>query len=155
DAPDQFARGSGTDINNNDLAVAVRRHVCSVVTFHDNGKRKCAADSTRDTFVVDKERAQVVFVPYCPGSRIDDAERVVVVIGNHKSVAIRRYAETTGIGANADTDSFVAMPQGDLPVQPPRRAGLTILVDDVVSASSSIELAAVGREDETDVRVGL
>ena len=95
---------------------------------------------------------------------VDDADRIVVVVGDDQRRAIGGDAKAAGVGLNAEADAFVARAAdraGREVAERNRRrrreaaAAPRVDVDRIVVAAGGIERVAVRSKDQPDVRVGL
>src|SRR5204862_4479446 len=103
---EQAAGGRRADVDGDDLAIAVGRDVGNLVALHDHREREGPAHPAADPFVAREERTQIVLVTDRAVRRVDDADRIVVVVRNDERTSIARDAETGGVGAHVDADTL-------------------------------------------------
>ncbi len=141
DALDQAPGGPGADVDHDHFTVAVRGDVGGPVAFDHHREGEGAADAAAHALVAREEGAQVVLVPDRAARRVNHADRVVVVVGDHQRGAVSGDAEAAGVGADAHAHSPVRMAQADGADARPGAAGLRVDVHGIVPAAGGVELA--------------
>ena len=164
DALDQASGGWRRHVDHHDFAVSIRGDVRRVVALHDHRKGKSAARLPAGSFVGSEIRTQVVLVSNGPRERVDDTDRVVVVVGDDERPAVAGDVHAAGIGLHTEPDAPVAgaarrtgriVSKGNRCGQAEAVARLRVDVHRVVIAAGRVETGAIGREDQADMRVHL
>src|SRR3981081_4212358 len=111
--PEQMARAGGGNVDSYDFTIAIGGHIGRTIALYDYRKRVGAADPAGRALVIGKIRAQIVLVADGSCCGVDHADRIVVVVGHDKRLAVGGNAHAAGVRLDTETDALAAVPQGD------------------------------------------